>query len=66
LRTTTRDGLKLLLIAAGCVLLCLREPGEPDAGARIEKPHTDFRARRLGASRLGLMRRALVEACCSQ
>ena len=49
MRDQYQDGLKLLLIAAGCVLLvACGESGESDAGARLEGSRANVGARRAG------------------
>ena len=48
MRDQYEDGLRLLLIAAGCAAGGLREPGESDARARIEGSGTNLDPRRPG------------------
>jgi hypothetical protein len=49
MRDQYKDGLKLLLIAAGCVLLvALREPCKSDARTRIEGSRTNLHSHGIG------------------
>ena len=66
MRDQYQDGLKLLLVAAGCVLLvACGESGESHAGAWVERPRADIRAHGAGCfARSDWCARRWWSPCC--